>query len=143
MKTLNTFSLITFCSLLIISTASFADKRHSGHSNNTKHSTGFSRQQDNKQNQHPQAYSHNQRWQAKKRSNKQHYQQQHNHSGPYYSSNNYRPKHYGYKKYQQKHYNYTNYRPKHSNDYYRVQRYNNTLNRLNYYNPGLNVYVKF
>jgi len=144
MKTLHTFSLIIFCSLLIISTASLADRRHSDHSNNTKHYSGFSRQQDNRHDRHPQAYSHNQRWHAKKHLNKQHYKQQQYDRYDYrYSSNNYHPKHYGYNKHQPKHYNYTNNRARYSNDYYRAQRLNNTLNRLNYYNPGLNLYLRF
>ncbi|MEO1897486.1 MAG: hypothetical protein ABGX36_06715 [Cycloclasticus sp.] len=137
MKTINTCTIVIFCSLFFTSASALAERRHAD-SHDSERRTTSSYHQDKHQQQHTavlhgknvHSYQHKQRSHGKKHWKKHHYQGR---SNKHYSSHYYQPKRYSYNHYQ----------PRHSNYYYAKQRINHTLRHLSYYNPGLNLHFRF
>ena len=137
MNILNTLTKVLFCSLLLISTASLADRRHSDHRGDSQQHTNASQHQQHnavRYSTRSHGYVHNQYGQARKHWNKHHNKHQyHGHFKRQHSQHSYRPKYHTY----------NSYRPSHSSYYYQARRLNSALRHYNHRNHGLRVHLSF
>ena len=142
MNILNTVTKVLFCSLLLISTASLAERRHSDHRGYSDHQANATHQQSQNHQRHnaaiysrrPHAYAHNQQWRARKHWNKHHNKHQYRgHFNRHHSKYSYRPRHQAY----------NTYRPRHSSYYYGARRLNKALRHYNHHNHGFRVHLSF
>jgi len=168
MKNINTTHTLVFCSLLLVSTLSFAERgysNHDGHSSYRDHSHSqkhYKHQRhasvitprkwnkpaatlgDRSTRQHRYAQKQHSQHNKKRYGHSKHYrsnhnQQHHSHTNHYAKNKRYNSNHY----YSPKQYAYTNRQVRYINNYYTKQqpRY---VSRSTYRNsPGLNLYLKF